>query len=458
MSWSMSPIQTPSKARRSCHSDYETAGEDDDSDSSIYYSLVDMEQTLENKENSLNISSKSAKRSAKGGSAATPLLRKTLKKNLVEVSMMSQQATIKHVTFNSVVNDIQAETLAAASPSDVTTETNTKVEPAAESNAKVEPAAESNAKDESENANASGMTDEVCDITVLETGAAAVIEPTACAQKSVSFVNAEIKVIVSDFDDPHKKPMLMASSRVALKDNKRLSVSLTKKTIKTANTNASVRNHRQQLAVEAKKVMPTKNARTSIVKRSSMYQPRKSSVRRSIEATIVARANKTWLETEAAFADESPATSAPAEEPKPAVEESVSITSTAITESKPTVEDSVPITSTGIKEPHKTVSSKIEERKLHTQSTSIQSTKSAIERKELVKKGAAKELNQPKQNSATANAAPGNDGFRFNSSLSMKDDPFRISISDLCHSIQGDNLLIYLSQLQIAQYAISVHS
>lgn len=365
----MSPIQTPSKARRSCQSDYETAGEDEDSDSSLYYSMTDMERTLENKENSINKVPNSVKRLPKGGSAGTPLLRKTLQKNLVDVqtSMTPRQKTNKQVSFDLMIidpsNEPNRQEAVATAPS-------------------LETVAETNTKVDKENANASGMTDDVCDITVVESGAAAV--ESGPAAKSVSFLNAEIKVIVSDFDEPNQAPMLIAQmpSEMKIPKNKRVSVTVTKKTIKTPNANASVRNRRQQLAVEAKKA-PTKDGRTSIYKRSSMYQPRKSSGRRSIEAMIVAKVNKTLLEAEAAFAEDA----TPAEEP-----------------TMTTGENHLSTTDNG---QSASVTSSVEEHKPIASSTSIQNTKFSKEPNELLNKIAVKELNQPRKMPVPSNVTQG---------------------------------------------------
>lgn len=361
----MSPIQTPSKARRSCHSDYETAGEDDDSDSSLYYSMTDMERTLENKENSLNKGSNSAKRLPKGGSAGTPLLRKTLQKNLVDVqaSMTPRQKANKQVSFDLMIIDPSIESHCS--------EAEAKAPP-------TETATETNANIDTEHANASGMTDDACDITVVETGGipietGSIAVETGAAEKSVSFLNAAIKLIVTDFDEPNKAPKVIAQmpSGVKISKNKRLSVAVTKKTIKTSNANASVRNLRQQLTVDAKKA-PTKDGRTSIYKRSSMYQPRKSSGRRSIEAMIVAKVNKTLLETEAAFAEDSTANSVPVEDPT-ATRENYSST---------------------INRQSASVSSSVAKHK--PLSTSTQNTESSQEPKHLLNEIAAKALNPPR--------------------------------------------------------------
>lgn len=359
-----SPMQTPSKSRRSCQSEYETAGEDDDSDSSLYYSMIDMDQTLENKENSLNISSKLVKRLPKGGSAGTPLLRKTLQKNLVEVqtSMKPRKNANKCVSFDVASNGSQIvhnrEQAATTMP----------------------PETETNAKNDFENANASGMTDDACDITIVETGAVEAIKPIANKQKSVSFMNTEINVILSDYDEPNKSPILLVqtSSGRKITENKRLSVAVTKKTMKSTNTNASVRNRRQQLAVEAKKA-PPKNGRTSIYKRSSMYQPRKSSGRRSIEAMIKAKANKTLLETEVAFADDAPAD-----------------------EANSKVGDSLPTTSTAIEK-----QSASEQQTNIVSTTSIQNTNSSNKLKEMVQKIPLKELNQPVKTTVSTSITKG---------------------------------------------------
>lgn len=270
MSWSMSPMKTPS--RRTSNSEYETAYEDDDSDSSLYYSMTDGDRTLENKENSLNISSKSSKKVTKG---ATPLLRKTLQKNLVE-SMTPLKHVNTNASFHADVND-------ATDTSPIENETST---------------GEAIVKNDSD---ASGIVDESCDTTVIDTTVfatvpsdAAVTEPPVVAPKdktkSVSFPACNIKLIVSDYDNPKKQPMLVAEtvSKLRVSDTKR--VSLTKKAIKTVTANASVRNHRQQLAIEAKQV-PAKTVRKTVSIRSSMYQPRKSSTRRSMDAKV-ARANQ----------------------------------------------------------------------------------------------------------------------------------------------------------------------
>lgn len=365
----MSPIQTPSKARRSCQSDYETAGEDEDSDSSLYYSMTDMERTLENKENSINKVSNSAKRLPKGGSAGTPLLRKTLQKNLIDIQapMTPRQKVNKQVSFDFMIIDPPIE---PNCPEAVATP------PASET------ATGTNAKIDTEPANASGMTDDVCDITVVETGATAV--GIGAAAKSVSFLGSAIKVIVTDFDEPDQAPKLIAKmqSEVKTKKNNRLSVNVTKKTIKTANTNASVRNRRQQLAEEAKRA-PTKDGRTSIYKRSSMYQPRKSSGRRSIEAMIVAKVNKTLLETEAAFAEDAASNSVPVEEP----------TTTGENHSSTSNGQSASVTSS------------VEEHK--PSCTSIQNTKPSKGPKELQNKIAVKEPNPPRKMPVPSNVTQG---------------------------------------------------
>lgn len=293
MSWTVSPMQTPAKGRRSCNSEYETAGEDDDSDTSMYYSIIDTDRTLENKENLLKSSSKSAKRSTKKASAAgTPLLRKTLQKKLfdVQATLAPQQKDNKTDSQND--NGHQEEAAAGSEPL--------------------------NTKNETENSIANEHMDDVCEITVVEMDASAqviAVQPVANKGKSVSFQNANVDTIASDFFELNKKSQKAQTlSKGEMMEHKRLSVYITKKTVKTPNANASVRNSRQQLAIEAK-TAPAKSGRTSAYKRSSMYQPRRSSGRRSIEKMIVAKANKTLLQTESVFVADSLATTSTAEKP-----------------------------------------------------------------------------------------------------------------------------------------------
>lgn len=365
MSWTASPIQTPSKARRSYQSEYETAGEEDDSDSSMYYSMTDMDRTLENKENSMKMIPKSTKRLA-AARPGTPLLRKTLQKNLIEIqASMTPRENDTQAPSDVTPDDSQPDNICqvnsnTASPPKDAVEANTKIEVDGDDNA-------------------SGMTDDACNVTVLETGIAPAVEPPANTQRIVSFRNVPVKVVVTDFDEPNKRPIEM--------------VTVTKKTNRTPNGNAAVRSLRQQLAEETRK-MPTQMGRISVYKRSSMYQPRKSATRRSIESMIVAKVNKALLETEVAFADDVPTDSKPTD----------AISSTA---------DSQPAAS----------------------SASMQNTKSGDKPAEPAKKIAAKEFKPIKKTKVASNIAQGKYDTRLHSFAAMEVDPFRKPV--MCYLIQS---------------------
>lgn len=426
MSWVFSPVLTPSKMRRpSTNSEYETAGEDDDGDASMYYSMTDMERTMENKENSVNISSNSAKRLANGASAKTPLIRKTLEKALVkgQAALTPQNKAQKHVSFNVKPNIYKME---VNNRPEATTSTSAEQKTAE---------TEMITKYEIENHNASAATDDMCDVTVVETGAAPApsIESNANNEKSVSHMITGIKLIVTDFDEPNKKPILVAQVLDVHKrtEKKNVSRAITRKTLKTANVYAAVLNSRLQLAAEMKKT-PKKNARISICKRSSMYQPRKSSGRRSIEAMIVAKANQSILKVEAAFAEDTTAVTVPSYEMLPPTAPTSSEYS--LPAASASAEALPPNVGTSVQEPLPTVSVSV------PYSSIGHATESSLVPKEQTNNATVNGKNQRNALTASSNATNGKYELRLLSRRTTyyrsttKDDPLHMQFNFVIHN------------------------
>lgn len=241
----MSPMKTSFGNRKSSQSEYDTANDDDElSDSSVlYHSALDI--TLENKENSM-----SPVKSAKKRTIATPLHRKLLQKS-IKGSTTPRNVNAKRVSFH----------FGNQMPQDDS-----------QQNAKTVAPISQNQKPKSELDNNEPKADEVKTVNVsiasVSEGDVTIVEAPKLELPQMRKPEDEITIFVTDEDD-NKKCKLLDRIKLSAQKQKVLQP----KQVFNAN-----RLQRMSLAKEMKK------ARTSTVtKRSTMFQQRKTVSRRSME-------------------------------------------------------------------------------------------------------------------------------------------------------------------------------